>query len=67
MQRIGVFVRNVVLALIACIMFIGSCILSSVDITPKTSNGMPLIAVVIMVCSIALGIHAVKQMTTKEK
>ena len=67
LHRIGVFVRNVVLALIACIMFIGSCILSSVDITPKTSNGMPLIAVVIMVCSIALGIHAVKQMTTKEK
>ena len=67
LARIGVFVRNVVLALIACIMFIGSCILSSVDITPKTENGMPLIAVVIMVCSIALGIHAVKQMTTSKK
>ena len=47
-------------------MFIGSCILSSVDITPKTSNGMPIIAVVMMVFSIALGIHAIRQMTIKK-
>ena len=66
LAKIGVFVRNVVLTLVACVMFIGACILSSVDITPKTANGMPLIAVVLMVCSVALGIHAIKQMTTKK-
>ena len=66
LRRIGVFVKNVVLAIVACIMFIGSCILSSVDITPKTSNGMPIIAVVMMVFSIALGIHAIRQMTIKK-
>lgn len=66
LKRIGEFTRNVVLAVVACILFIGSCILSSVDITPKTSDGMPLIAVVIMVFSIALGIHAIRQMTIKK-
>lgn len=66
LEKIGVFVRNVVLTIVACVLFIGACILSSVDITPKTANGMPLIAVVIMVFSIALGIHAVKQMTARK-
>ena len=67
LERIAEFTRNIVIAVIACVLFIGACILSSVDITPKTSNGMPLIAVVIMVCSIALGVHAVKQMTNRKK
>lgn len=66
LEKIGGFVRNVVLALIACILFIGACILSSVDLSPKTPSGMPIIAVVIMVFSIALGIHAVKNMTIKK-
>lgn len=66
LEKIGNFTKNIVLSLIACILFIGSCILSSVDLQPKTQSGMPLIALVIMVFSIALGIFAVKRMTTKK-
>ena len=66
LERVGEFAKNIMLAVIACILFIGSCILGSVDIQPKTQTGMPLLAVVIMVFSIALGIHAVRQMSKKK-
>ena len=66
LERIGVFVKYVVMAVISCILFIGSCILASVDIEPKTSTGMPLLSVVIMVFSIALGIFSIKQMGKKK-
>ena len=66
LERIGAFTKNVVLALIACVLFIGSCILSSVDIEPKTSTGMPLLSVIIMTFSIALGIYAIKHMGKKD-
>lgn len=66
LEKIGVFVKNIVLALIACVLFIGSCVLSSVDIHPKTSTGMPLLSVIIMVFSIALGIYSVKQLNKKK-
>lgn len=63
---IGVFVKYVVLSLIACILFIGSCILASVDIYPKTSSGMPLISVAGIVFSIALAIYSVRKLTKKK-
>ena len=66
LKKIGDYLRNVVLAIVACVLFIGACILSSVDISPKTEGGMPLLAVVIMLCSIALGFHAIKQLTTRK-
>ena len=66
LEKIGAFTRNIILAIISCVMFLGSCILGSVDLQPKTSSGMPLLAVIIMVFSVALGIYAVGQMTKKE-
>lgn len=66
LERIGVFVKYVVLSLIACILFIGSCILASVDIYPKTSSGMPLISVAGIVFSIALAIYSVRKLTKKK-
>ena len=67
LERIGIFVKYVVLSLIACILFIGSCILASVDIYPKTSSGMPLISVAGIVFSIALAIYSVRKLTKKKK
>ncbi len=58
--------RNVVLALFACVMFIGSCILSPVDIQPKTPSGQPLIAAALLVFSIALGIYTIRRMSKKK-
>ena len=67
LERIGKFVKNVILAIISCVMFIGGCLLSSVDIKPKTpTTGLPLIAVIILVFSVALGIYSVKNMGKKE-
>ncbi len=68
LEKIGAFVKNVVLALIACILFIGSCILGSVEtLEPKTPTGLPLLSVVIMVFSVALGIFSILQMSNKKK
>jgi ubiquinone biosynthesis protein len=60
-------VKNVVLALFACVMFIGSCILTTTDIQPMTKNGQPLIAAVGLIFSIALAIFTVMKMNKKKK
>lgn len=65
LERIGIYVKYVVLSFIACILFIGSCILATVDIQPKTSNGIPVIAMVGIVFSIALAIYSVGKLTKK--
>ncbi len=66
LERIGVYIKYVVLSLIACVLFIGSCILASVDIAPKTANNMPLISVAGIVFSIALAIYSVSKLTKKK-
>ena len=67
MKDISAHIKNLVLALFSCVLFIGSCILSSVDMTPKTPQGQPLLAAVGLVFSIALGIYTVTRMTKKKK
>ena len=66
LERIGVFVKNIVLAIIACVLFIGGCILGGLDIQPKTSIGLPLLSIMIIVFSVALGIHAIRHMKKKD-
>ena len=66
LNGINVTVRNIVLALFACVLFVGSCLLSSADIRPKTPQGQPLLAIVGMVFSVALGIYTVIRMTKKK-
>ena len=67
LQKIGDFALNVMLILIACVLFIGSCILASVDLEPRVTGGMPLIADILMVFSIALAIYAVKKLSNRNK
>jgi ubiquinone biosynthesis protein len=66
MNNVSEYIRNIVLALFSCVLFIGSCILSSVDLSPKTGQGQPLIATVGMLFSIALGIYTVKRIMKKK-
>ncbi|MDO4865571.1 MAG: AarF/UbiB family protein [Clostridia bacterium] len=66
LKSLGDTVKSVVLALFACILFIGSCILSTADIQPKTPDGQPLIAAVGMLFSVALGIYTAKHMSKKK-
>ena len=67
LERIGVYLKYVVLSLIACVLFIGSCILASVDIEPKTSTGMPFLSVIGIVFSIALAIYSIGKLSKKKK
>lgn len=66
LEKIGVYIKYVVLTFIACILFIGSCILATVDLQPKTSNGMPMIAMAGIVFAIALAIYSVGKLTKKD-
>ena len=67
LERIGIYVKYVVLSLIACVLFIGGCILSTVEkLQPKTENGMPLISIGCIVFAIALAIYSVGKLTKKK-
>ena len=66
LEKIGVYVKYVMLIVIACVLFTGSCILAGIDIQPKTVTGMPLIAVVGIVFAIALAIYSVRKLTKKK-
>ena len=62
LDRLSHIIRYSVLTLVACVLFVGSCILCTTDFMPKLSNGMPLIAVAGLVFSIALAIFSVKRL-----
>ncbi len=66
MEKLGVYVKYVVLTIVACVLFIGSCILAGNDITPKTPNGTPVISVAGIVFSIALTIYSIGKLTKKK-
>ena len=61
----GDSIKNVVLALFACILFVGSCILALADITPKAPGGLPALSAIGLVFSIALAIYTVKSIGKK--
>jgi hypothetical protein len=66
LERIGIYVKYVVLTLVACVLFIGSCILARVDIFPKTESGMPVPALAGILFSIALAIYSVGKLSKKK-
>ena len=66
LNKLNETTKNVILAVFACVLFIGSCVLSSTDLKPLTPNGQPLIAAVGMVFSIALAIYTVRRMSRKK-
>lgn len=67
LNRINETTKNVVLSVFACVLFIGSCVLSSANIQPKTADGQPLISAVGMVFSIALAIYAIRRISKQKK
>ena len=66
LKSLNTTVKNIVFALFSCVLFIGSCILSSVDMQPKTPTGQPVAAAIGMIISIALGIYTIKRMSKKK-
>ena len=65
LKSLGETARNIVMALFACVLFIGSAILSTADINPKTSDGQPLVAAAGMIFSVALAIYTIRRMSKK--
>ena len=61
----GDSIKNVVLALFACILFVGSCILALADITPKAPGGLPALSAIGLIFSSALAIYTVKSIGKK--
>ena len=43
LERLSIYVKYVVLSFIVCVLFIGLCILATIDLEPKTSTGIPLV------------------------
>ena len=66
LKSLGDTAKSVVLALFACVLFVGSAILSTADIQPKTPGGQPLVAAGGLVFSIALAIYTVRHMSKKK-
>ncbi len=57
--------KNIAMIIFASVIFFGSCILCTADLRPKAPGGIPSIAAVGMVFSIALGIHVIKNLTKR--
>ena len=66
MDQLSDTVKYIILAVFACVMFFGCCLLCLTDLEPKTANGIPLAAEVGILFSIALAIYTVKKLTRKK-
>ena len=58
-------IKNIVLALFACIVFIGSCVLCLADIRPKAPGGIPAVAAIGLIFSVALAIYTIQKISKK--
>ena len=65
LEKIGRYLKYIMLIVVACVLFIGSCLLCLVDLEPKTPTGMPLLAVCGIVFSIALAIYSIGKLSSK--
>ena len=61
----GDTVKNVMLALFACVLFIGSALLCLADLSPKAPGGVPVVAAIGLIVSVALAIYAVRNVSKK--
>lgn len=61
----GDTVKTIMLALFACVLFIGSSLMCLADISPKAPGGVPVLAAIGLVLSVALAIFAVRNMSKK--
>ncbi len=59
-------INNVILVIVGCVLFSGGCRLCQTQIRPLTPNGMPLLAVVVMMIGLSLLIFAMKKIFRKK-
>ena len=60
-------INDIILVIIGCVLFSGGCKLSDTQIRPILPNGMPLIAVIVLMIGASLLIFALKRIFKKKK
>ena len=59
-------INDIILVIIACVVFSGGCRLCQTELKPLTPGGMPLIALVLLMIGVSLGIYALKRIFRKK-
>ena len=65
-RQLGEKINDIILVIVACVLFSGGCRLCQTEIKPMTPAGIPLIALVILMVGISLGIYALKRIFRKK-
>lgn len=60
-------IDDLILVIVACVLFSGGCKLAATQIRPLTPNGMPLIAVIILLTGLSMLVYALKRVFKKKK
>ena len=67
-DRLANILRYLAMTFVACVLFISGCILCTVpNLQPSTSIGIPLLSLIIMIFSVALGIFSVLKIGSTRK
>ena len=66
LRQINETVKHILLAVFACVLFGGSCTLCTTNIQPQ-ANGVPVIAIIGLLVSVALAIYTIQDMVKKKK
>ena len=59
-------INNVILVIVGCVLFSGGCKLCQTQIRPLTPNGMPLVAVIVLIIGLSMLIFALKRIFQKK-
>ena len=66
-ERANQKINDIILVIIGCVLFSGGCRLSETSIRPVLPNGMPLIAVIVMMIGGSMLIFALKRIFNRKK
>ena len=66
-KELGAKINDIILVIIGCVLFSSGCRLASTQIRPVLPNGMPLIALVVLMIGASMLIYALKRILKKKK
>ena len=65
-SELGAKINDIILVIIGCVLFSGGCRLCSTQIRPILPNGMPLIAVIVLMIGSSMLLFALKRIFRKK-
>ena len=65
-RQLGEKINDIILVIVACVLFSGGCRLCQTEIKPMTPAGIPLLALIILIVGVSLGIYALKRVFRKK-